>query len=170
MAARNFCLERKLTILADAEATRCKILLSTCFNGRASELLQQIREEAACVDYNISFCHLALGDATNALAAADSAVTANPRFAKAHTRQALALEKLGRPAWAAADTVVLAAETNEEAVVPYAAIRQRHCQEEIDVQAPGQRHLDTCTVGDGAAASLGHVSLTLVAAGPPCNV
>ena len=49
---------------------------------------------------------MSLGDASDALAAADAAIVARTCLAQAHARRAVALESLGLPAWAAADAAV----------------------------------------------------------------
>ena len=114
-----------LGMLNKAEDTEGRQMRATCLSSRSGELLRQISEEIGRVQCNISMCHMSLSEASNALAAADLAIGAHPRLAKAHARRAVALESLGLPAWTAADRAVLIAEANGEDAEAYKSIRQR---------------------------------------------
>ena len=114
-----------LEILTNAMQVEASALQASCLNTRAIRKLREIDLERARVHSNISMCHLSLAEATEALAAADAVIACNPRSAEAHVRRALALEELGKPAWAAADAAVQCAESTGEDAGFYKSLRQR---------------------------------------------
>ena len=90
--------QQVLQMLYTAEAAERRNLRATCLSSRSGQLLRQISEEIGRVHCNISMCHMSLGEASKALAAADLAIGAHPRLAKAHARRAMAFDSLGLPA------------------------------------------------------------------------
>ena len=103
-AISNF--QQVLGMLNTAEETEGRKMYATCLTSRSRELLRQISDEIGRVHCNISMCHMSLGVASEALAAADAAIDSHPRLAKAHARRAVMLQSLGLPAWAPADAAV----------------------------------------------------------------
>ena len=160
--------QQVLGMLNTAEDAEGRKMRATCLSSRSPQLLRQISEEVGRVQCNISMCHMSLGEASKALAAADLAIAAHPRLAKAHARRALALESLGQPAWTAADTAVFVAEANGEDAEAYKSIRQRFSPSHVSLQAHKNKIgtdswgklLETeLVVGHGTTCFLEHSSL-----------
>ena len=157
-----------LGMLNTAEDTEGRTMQATCLSSRSVELLRQMSQEIGRAQCNISMCHMSLGESSKALAAADSAIDAHPRLAKAHARRALALESLGLPAWTAADAAVLLAEANGEDSKAYKSIRERNspghdrlqtAEHKIGVDSWGKLLEIELAVGHAISGFLGHSSL-----------
>ena len=110
MCGSQLVLEMLHAILKETHRNMCATLL----NSRSGEFASHIREEIGHAQCHLSLCHMSLCEISKALLAAESAIRAHPRLAKAHAFRALALQGVGLPAWIAADIAVFVAEANRE--------------------------------------------------------